>query len=101
MSDEEREVAAEQRPEEEPGGPAPSVAERLAFYQRAGGLVTPLLTALLAFLIGGLVVLATRHEPAHDLPGDLRRHRPQLALPVGDRRRPHARRAQPPADAAR
>jgi ABC-type uncharacterized transport system permease subunit len=37
----------------------PSVAARLAFYQRAGGLITPLLTALLAFLIGGLVVYAT------------------------------------------
>jgi general nucleoside transport system permease protein len=38
---------------------APSVAARLAFYQRAGGVITPLLTALIAFLIGGLVVLAT------------------------------------------
>jgi general nucleoside transport system permease protein len=46
----------------EPGG-APSPAARLALYQRAGGIVTPLLTALLAFLIGGLVVLATGHNP--------------------------------------
>jgi simple sugar transport system permease protein len=30
---------------------------RLALYQRAGGIVTPLITALLAFLIAGLVVL--------------------------------------------
>jgi general nucleoside transport system permease protein len=37
----------------------PSVAARLAFYQRAGGVITPLLTALIAFLIGGLVVYAT------------------------------------------
>jgi len=37
----------------------PSVAARLALYQRAGGVITPLLTALIAFLIGGLVVLAT------------------------------------------
>jgi ABC-type uncharacterized transport system permease subunit len=37
----------------------PSVAARLAFYQRAGGVITPLLTALIAFLIGGLVVFAT------------------------------------------
>jgi ABC-type uncharacterized transport system permease subunit len=37
----------------------PSVAARLAFYQRAGGVITPLLTALIAFLIGGLVVLVT------------------------------------------
>src|ERR671936_120892 len=37
----------------------PSVAARLAFYQRAGGVVTPLLTAVVAFFIGGLVILAT------------------------------------------
>jgi general nucleoside transport system permease protein len=35
------------------------VAARLAFYQRASGIATPLLTALLAFFIGGLVVLVT------------------------------------------
>ena len=28
-------------------------------YQRAGGIVTPLITALFAFLVGGLVVVAT------------------------------------------
>jgi general nucleoside transport system permease protein len=57
----------------EPGGPAPtpktggdyapSVAERLAFYQRAGGVIVPLLTTFVAFLIGGLVVLATGNDP--------------------------------------
>jgi general nucleoside transport system permease protein len=47
---------------ETPSGP-PSVAERLALYQRAGGIITPVLTALVAFLIGGLVVLATGHNP--------------------------------------
>jgi ABC-type uncharacterized transport system permease subunit len=46
-------------PRGEPGGYAPSVAERLAFYQRAGGIVTPLITTVLAFLVGGLVVLIT------------------------------------------
>jgi simple sugar transport system permease protein len=35
----------------------PSVAARLAFYQRGGGVVTPLITTVLAFFIGGLVVL--------------------------------------------
>ena len=40
-------------------GYAPSVAARFALYQRAGGIVTPLITALLAFVVGGLVVLAT------------------------------------------
>jgi general nucleoside transport system permease protein len=38
---------------------APSVAARFDLYQRAGGIITPLLTALLAFFIGGLVVLVT------------------------------------------
>jgi simple sugar transport system permease protein len=39
--------------------PAPSVAARFAVYQRAGGIITPLLTALVAFFVGGLVVLFT------------------------------------------
>ena len=43
-------------PPAEPGT-APSVAARLAIYERAGGIVTPLMTTILAFLIGGLVVL--------------------------------------------
>jgi general nucleoside transport system permease protein len=48
-----------------PGGGeyAPSPAARLAFYQRAGGLLAPILTTVLAFLIGGLVVLATGSNP--------------------------------------
>jgi general nucleoside transport system permease protein len=41
------------------GGAEPSFASRLALAQKAGGLVVPLLTTVLAFLIGGLVVLAT------------------------------------------
>jgi simple sugar transport system permease protein len=49
--------------EEGGGGGPPSVASTLAFYERAGGIVTPLLTAFLAFAIGGLVVLATGHNP--------------------------------------
>jgi simple sugar transport system permease protein len=35
----------------------------LAFYQRAGGIITPVLTAVLAFLVGGIVVAATGHNP--------------------------------------
>jgi general nucleoside transport system permease protein len=49
--------------ESDPEGYAPSVAKRLAFYQRAGGIVTPLLTAVFAFLMGGIVVAATGHNP--------------------------------------
>jgi simple sugar transport system permease protein len=43
-------------PEPEEGG-AQTVAARLAFYQRGGGFVIPLVTTVLAFFIGGLVVL--------------------------------------------
>jgi general nucleoside transport system permease protein len=49
--------------ESDPESYAPSVAKRLAFYQRAGGIVTPFLTAVFAFLMGGIVVVATGHNP--------------------------------------
>jgi simple sugar transport system permease protein len=38
---------------------APSVAQRLALWQRAGGIVTPIMTAVIAFVAGGIVVLVT------------------------------------------
>jgi simple sugar transport system permease protein len=44
-------------------GSAQTPASRLAAYVRGGGVVVPLLTALLAFVIGGLVVLVTGHDP--------------------------------------
>src|SRR5258708_28937614 len=44
-------------------GDAPSVATRFALAQRAGGIAGPVATALLAFLIGGLVVLASGENP--------------------------------------
>jgi general nucleoside transport system permease protein len=47
----------------DPEAYAPTVAKRLAFYQRAGGIVTPFLTAVFAFFMGGIVVLATGHNP--------------------------------------
>lgn len=52
-------------PEPEPGesGATATVATRLTEHLRVGGVVTPVLTALLAFLVGGLVVLATGHDP--------------------------------------
>jgi simple sugar transport system permease protein len=48
----------------EPTPPAPvGFVERWGLLQRSGGVATALITALLAFLIGGLVVLATGHNP--------------------------------------
>ena len=44
-------------------GVAQTPAARLAAYVRGGGVVVPVLTALLAFVIGGLVVLVTGHDP--------------------------------------
>jgi ABC-type uncharacterized transport system permease subunit len=38
-------------------------AAGLALKQRAGGVIVPVLTGVFAFLIGGLVVLATGHNP--------------------------------------
>jgi ABC-type uncharacterized transport system permease subunit len=62
---EERTAALESDvPQQRTGGDyAPSVAQRLAVYQRAGGIVTPVITALIAFVIGGLVVLASGSNP--------------------------------------
>jgi general nucleoside transport system permease protein len=51
------------------GDYAPSVAERLFLYQRAGGVIVPLLTTIVAFLIGGLIVLATGNDPINAYKG--------------------------------
>jgi ABC-type uncharacterized transport system permease subunit len=48
-------------PGPEGGGQTP--AARLASYVQGGGVVVPLLTVVLAFLAGGLVILATGHNP--------------------------------------
>ena len=52
-----------QPPSEVPVVDSGSAAYRLDRWQRAGGLVAPVLTAILAFLAGGFVVLATGHSP--------------------------------------
>jgi len=44
-------------------GSAPTVAARLAFLQRAGGVAGAVLTTALAFVVGGLVVLASGANP--------------------------------------
>jgi general nucleoside transport system permease protein len=46
-----------------PEGGGQTSAARLAAYLQGGGVVVPLLTVLLAFLAGGLVILATGHNP--------------------------------------
>jgi len=43
--------------------PQATVAARLSTYLRGGGIVTPLITVVFAFLVGGLVVLLTGHDP--------------------------------------
>src|SRR3954451_18667608 len=53
------EIAGEDGPE---GGNQTSAA-RLAAYVQGGGVLVPLLTVVLAFLAGGLVILATGHNP--------------------------------------
>jgi ABC-type uncharacterized transport system permease subunit len=46
------------------GGPGTvTVASQLSGYLRGGGVLIPIITALLAFVVGGLVVLATGANP--------------------------------------
>ena len=47
------------QPSGAPDEPQESFGTRLALAQRAGGLVAPLITVLIAFVMGGLVVLVT------------------------------------------
>jgi ABC-type uncharacterized transport system permease subunit len=47
------------QPQDQPPEPGESFGQRLALAQRAGGLVAPLLTVVIAFVMGGLVVLIT------------------------------------------
>jgi general nucleoside transport system permease protein len=50
-------------PDEIEHAPPITVASRLALSQRAGGILVPIITALVAFMIGGLLVLGTGHNP--------------------------------------
>jgi simple sugar transport system permease protein len=43
--------------------PALTLASKMWLGQRAGGIAVPVLTAVVAFLIGGVVVAATGHNP--------------------------------------
>ena len=51
------------QPEEIGQAPPSTVASRFDVWQRAGGIAVPIVTALVAFFIGGLLVLATGHNP--------------------------------------
>ena len=46
-----------------PEGGGQTSAARLAAYVQGGGVIVPLLTVVLAFLAGGLVILVTGHNP--------------------------------------
>ena len=47
-----------------PSAETPTTSAALtAFYERAGGFLIPLVAMIVAFLIGGLVVLITGHNP--------------------------------------
>jgi general nucleoside transport system permease protein len=48
---------------DEPAAAAATPASRLAAYVRGGGVIVPLLTTLLAFFLGGLVMLVTGSDP--------------------------------------
>jgi general nucleoside transport system permease protein len=50
-------------PEDISKAPPGTVASRMALWQRAGGFTVPILTAVVAFFIGGLLVLGTGHDP--------------------------------------
>ena len=42
---------------------APSVAARLTVFQRAGGIIMPLVTTIFAFAMAMIVIAATGHNP--------------------------------------
>jgi general nucleoside transport system permease protein len=52
-------VPATQPPAPPEQGEPTTLAGRFALYQRAGGVITPLLTALLAFVVGAMVIAFT------------------------------------------
>jgi simple sugar transport system permease protein len=54
-------TSAPQPPEE--AASSGTLVASIALKQRAGGIVVPVMTAVIAFLLGGFVVLATGHNP--------------------------------------
>ena len=85
--------------DESKGAAATSPAALTAFRRGVSGVIVPIITTVIAFLAGGLIVLATGHNPLSTYTVDLQRDRPQLAVPVGHRLRACDRGRQPAADA--
>ena len=50
-------------PDDLEGAGASTVASRMSTYLRGGGIIAPFITLMFAFLVGGLVVLITGHDP--------------------------------------
>ena len=92
-----------------PLGPPPSIPEptppseppggvRGLVTPHVGGFLTSVATTILAFLIAGLVVLATGHNPLQVYKGIFEGSGLNWILPVGHGGRPRGRGVQPPAD---
>jgi ABC-type uncharacterized transport system permease subunit len=56
-------VAPGSAPEPETAAPPETVAGRFDLMQRAGGIVVPFVTALMAFVIGGIILALSRYNP--------------------------------------
>jgi simple sugar transport system permease protein len=52
-----------QEPEDIAEAPPATVASRFDLMQRAGGILVPVITGVVAFLIGGVVIAVTGHNP--------------------------------------
>ena len=82
-----------------PEAAATTPAARLAAYVQGGGVIVPLLTAVLAFFVGGLVILVTGHNPISTYKAIFNGTGLNWFFPWIVGRRPHDRGAEPPADA--
>jgi ABC-type uncharacterized transport system permease subunit len=56
-------VAPESAPEPESAAPPDTIAARYDLMQRAGGLVVPVITALMAFVAGGIILALSGYNP--------------------------------------
>jgi ABC-type uncharacterized transport system permease subunit len=63
VSERDPEIRQQETPEPVGGEYAPSVAARFDLFQRAGGVVMPLVTTVFAFAMAMIVVAATGHNP--------------------------------------